>query len=66
MFAKLVLKKIEFDFVTISQALNFWSQGISWNTKAIFYNTCNEKALGTKWLLAFPVALLFVSVTLCF
>ena len=36
MFAKLVLKKIEFDFVTISQALNFWSQGISWNTKAIF------------------------------
>ena len=57
MFAKLLLKKIELDFVAVQHAgvLNFWSQGISWNTKAMFYNTRNEKALGTKWFPAFPV-----------
>ena len=66
MFGKVLLKKIEFDFVTMQHAAyflkflktksqNFKNQGISWNTKAIFWNTCNEKALGTKWFHAFPI-----------
>ena len=64
MFGKVLLKKIEFDFVTMQHAAYFLiflksyifkNEGISWNTKAIFWNTCNEKALGTKWFHAFPI-----------
>ena len=75
MFGKVLLKKIEFDFVTMQHAAyfliflksyNFKNEGISWNTKAIFWNTCNEKALGTKWFHAFPIIFFSKHTFFCF
>ena len=41
-----------------SRGLNFWSQGISWDSKGMFQNTRNKKVLVTKWFLAFPAMFL--------
>ena len=59
-------KQIPCLFSHLTKSCKFWIQGTSWNTKAMFWNTRNEKALETKLFLAFPVVFFQTGTSFCF